>query len=43
MIIIVSPIRFFFGLCSLCIAAFGLGVGVGSGTTATDKPEDATR
>ncbi|WP_437723706.1 hypothetical protein [Sorangium sp. So ce861] len=43
MIIIVSPIRFFFGLCFLCAAAFGLGVGVGSGNTATDKPENATR
>ncbi len=43
MVIIVFPIRFFFGLCFLCVAAFGLGVGVGSGTTSTDKPEDATR
>lgn len=43
MIIIVSPIRLFFGLCFLCAASFGLGVRVGSGTIATDEPENVTR
>jgi hypothetical protein len=30
MIIIVSPVRFFLGLCFFCAVAFGLGVDVGT-------------
>jgi hypothetical protein len=43
MLIIVSPVQFFFGLCFLCATAFGFGVSFGIRTGATHEPENTTR
>jgi len=43
MVIIVSPVRFFLGLCFFCAVAFGLGVDVGIGAGGTRERENTTR